>query len=140
MTENAPHCQRCGRLMIPHHDATTRGLICPTCGWSVVSTALSAVLTDDRPWRLFAAGFPTTDRDRLKALAEVRGINLVEAAKLVRAMGPAPDTPVFEGRASELVQHMARLREAGITVATDPGFPHDTPAALAAARRVRVAL
>ena len=42
MTEDAPHCEGCGTPMIPHHDATTRGLICPTCGWSLPDARAAA--------------------------------------------------------------------------------------------------
>ncbi len=104
-------------------EGSTQGLLCKSCGWSVVTTQIAAMLLDETIYEVHLRDGDFRNETHVKAVAEVSGRNFLGARKLLQER----ESLVYKGNAPEVARAEAALTAAGISIRITPPFPRFPP-------------
>lgn len=113
-------CPECSHELEDLDIGCSSGVICRNCGWSVVTTNLSKMLTEPARYEIRLVNGDHRNLDHLTAVAHSAGINFLEARKLLQ--GPSGSV-IYSGRASEIIKVAEKLNLDGLNYEIVPPCP-----------------
>ncbi len=111
-------CPECGGLTQVLREGLTLGLSCTRCTWSVVSTCIPEIQLDYTSYEVRVGGGDYRNRPQIKLVADISGVNFLEARKLLQQTEPL----IFSGRAVDVVPVREALNRAGLVCTITPEF------------------
>jgi hypothetical protein len=112
-------CERCGGTAVYRVEGSTQGYYCTACDWAVVTSFIPAIKKDTTLYDLRIHGGDHHSKPQIRTVAQVGGINVVEARKLLQQ----PAALVMRGMAEQIQHARTALSETGLTVVITPEFP-----------------
>ncbi|WP_146011161.1 hypothetical protein [Xanthomonas arboricola] len=110
-------CEVCGGLLDIYTEGRTQGLICKSCGWSLVTTINLEINNDNNEYSIRCSG-NFSDSEHVRVVASVVGANFIEARKLLKQ----GSFVIFNGKAPEVYDVIKNLQAAGLDFQVDPHF------------------
>lgn len=102
-------CERCGGELKNFEEASTQGLKCASCGWSVVTTHVPDIKVDEAKYEVCCSG-DYKNEAHIRAVSEVVGCNFLTARKTLER----GRSLVFVGQAEEVLRVRDILVSAGL--------------------------
>lgn len=113
-------CERCGGGLEIFNENSTKGLRCPECGWSVVTTNISGIKIDEAKYEVWCGG-DYKNKDHIKAVSEVVGCNFIMSREILKK----DSSLVFVGQAVDVLRVKNILLSAGLYCVVSPEFKWD---------------
>ena len=113
-------CPVCGGQLKPYVQGRVQGMVCPGCGWNLLTTFFPPIQLDTTPYKVVLTGADVTNRDHIRGIANVVGCNFLQARRMIQQVEPI----LFEGRAPAIVESRRRLSQLSIQYRIDPEYPY----------------
>lgn len=110
-------CERCGGELKIFEEASAQGLVCASCGWSVVTTHIPDIKVDETKYEVYCSG-DYKNEVHIRAVSEVVGCNFLMARKTLEH----GRSLVFIGQAEEVLRVRNTLASAGLVCVISPDF------------------
>ncbi|MCD2511653.1 hypothetical protein [Comamonas endophytica] len=111
-------CPQCGSPAEKIHEGLTIGEKCTRCNWSVVTTYIPSIEQDDTLYSINLKNANHHDKDQIKAISKIAGINFLQARNLLQK----EKIIVFKGKATEIKLIKSILENANISINIHPKF------------------
>ncbi|MCR5847843.1 MAG: Zn-ribbon domain-containing protein [Lachnospiraceae bacterium] len=112
-------CLRCGFEVLTESGNSEIIVKCPKCGWTAVTTYMSEIEDDLTKYSIFIEQGNSTDRELIKLVSELSGMNFLEARNILLKGGRM----VVE-YAVAIKEITTKLDMVGIEYHIDPIFPY----------------
>ena len=119
-------CPRCGATLEAiglGADPTVlseRGVLCPSCGFGIVSTYIPPMVADETKYTVSLCQDPTPKHDVLRLLMSRLHLGVLDA----RTRITQSDVAILEGSAVDAFHLRAELDESGLDYRIEPDFPY----------------
>lgn len=113
-------CEVCGAKTEYKIEGSTEGVFCTQCDWAVVTTHIPEIAQDITKYRLYLLSVGNRSKDKIKALAKVENINLIQASKISKEEKPL----IAEAEAIEINEVKKIFDDLSINYAIEPDFPY----------------
>lgn len=117
MNDILGRCEVCGGHLDIYMDGRTQGLICKNCGWSLVTTVIPEINSDNNEYSIRCSG-DFSNSEHVRMVASVVGSNFIEARKFLKQ----GSFVIFTGKAPEVYDVIKNLQAAGLEFKVDPQF------------------
>jgi hypothetical protein len=117
---NKSLCPKCGGSIEVRLDRSTQGMFCTNCDWAAVTSHLPEILHDSTRYEVRVTGGDFKNEQHLKKVAQLMGINFLEARKLLQGQRAFV---VFAGPAHMAQAVRGTLSAAGLAFEIEPPFP-----------------
>ena len=113
-------CENCGGQIEVRREGSTQGLFCTRCDWSLVTTYLPEIVSDETLYELSVTSGDYNSEQHIKTVAQLKDINFLAARKLLQTQ---LSFVVLTGKASQLMSIKEALQLAGLSYEIQPPFP-----------------
>ena len=120
LNSDAEKCEVCGSKTEYRIEASTKGLFCTQCDWSVVSTCIPEIEQDIIKYKVFLLPIDNINKDKIKVLAKAANINLIQAKKMYKERKPF----ILEAEAIEVNEVRKIFDDWSINYVIEPDFPY----------------
>lgn len=112
-------CPRCKMETVTESEKSEIIIKCPTCGWFAVTTYMSEIDDDIKKYSIIIAPNNSIDKDLIKLVSEISGMNVLESRNLLINGGV-----MIKEYAVKIKEIAIMLDIAGIIYHIDPEFPY----------------
>lgn len=113
-------CEACGQKVEFRREGSTQGLFCTNCDWALVTTYIPQIELDETLYSVRISGTDLHDKNHIRAVSAVTGLNFIAARKLLQQDRPL----VFEGKAPKVLEVRDTLASAGLSYLITPRFDY----------------
>lgn len=118
--EIEPTCPDCGGQIEIRVEGSTGGQYCMRCDWAVVTTHLPQIVYDANSYKLEIAGGDHRSEVHLRTVAQLLGVNWLEARKLLLEQVPFE---ILTDSATNVAKARDTLEDVGLRYTISPPFP-----------------
>lgn len=114
-------CEICGTEMIPLDDKYSYGMMCPKCEWGwIISPDIDPIDEDMTNYRIILQPGNAMRIESIRIVSELANVNYIKAKEMIKT---APVT-LFEGKARDIVNATAKMKDSNIIHIIQPDFPY----------------
>lgn len=70
-------CKKCHTEMTVMQEDKVSGLICPKCGWNIITTKIDDIMLDTQLYQLFVLKNEHINRNQIRILSKISGMRSV---------------------------------------------------------------
>ena len=70
-------CKKCHTEMTVMQEDNVNGMICPKCGWNIVTTKIDDIMLDTQLYQLFVLKNEHINRNQIRILSKISGMNYI---------------------------------------------------------------
>ena len=70
-------CKKCHTEMTVMQEDNVSGLICPKCGWNIITTKIDDIMLDTQLYQLFVLKNEHINRNQIRILSKISGMRSV---------------------------------------------------------------
>lgn len=70
-------CKKCHTEMTVMQEDNVSGLICPKCGWNIVTTKIDDIMLDTQLYQLYILKNEHINRNQIRILSKISGMNYI---------------------------------------------------------------
>ena len=70
-------CKKCHTEMTVMQEDNVSGLICPKCGWNIITTEIDDIMLDTQLYQLFVLKNEHINRNQIRILSKISGMRSV---------------------------------------------------------------
>jgi len=70
-------CKKCHTEMTVMQEDNVNGLICPKCGWNIVTTKIDDIMLDTQLYQLYILKNEHINRNQIRILSKISGMNYI---------------------------------------------------------------
>jgi len=113
-------CEKCGNEMIPIKKDSTVGMVCPNCGYGVVTSFIDPIYEDYQEYEIYLTEGNTVTKDNYFLIQSLTNMSMLEMKHLFET------TPflLFKGLAPEVKELKGKLDECSINYSIVPEFKY----------------
>ena len=115
-------CDKCGTEMNVVRTDYELMIVCPKCGWNVVTTVSPEIVEDEKEYGIYLDGPQNASREALKVVSQIIGSNYLAAKK---ALSAEPGSLLIADKALRIKRFARALNGAGLRYEIKPSFPYD---------------
>lgn len=113
-------CEKCRGKMNSFINGFTQGVICPVCGWSIVTTYFAEIDVDATEYSLYIRNVSEVDIGKIKLVAKTARVNFL----LAKQMLEEKEVCILKAKAPEIKETIAKLQELNIDFYVSPLFKY----------------
>ncbi len=111
-------CERCATLLEEKKEGRSQGMICPVCGWSVMTTVIPEIERDTKLYDIYISKNDYRDKLKIKALSEISGLNFLRSREIMINGGKI----ISQEKATNIVCIKNKLMSVNIKFSIFPEF------------------
>jgi predicted nucleic acid-binding Zn-ribbon protein len=115
-------CDKCGTEMNVVRTDYELMVVCPKCGWNVVTTVSPEIVEDEKEYGIYLDGPQNASREALKVVSQIIGSNYLAAKK---ALSAEPGSLLIADKALRIKRLARALNGADLRYEIKPSFPYD---------------